>query len=303
MIRGVLRRMPLVAVVLAAVVAVSGCGGDDPSVASELRDRLVVVVSAGPVAELATRIGGPDVTVINLTALGESPHELELTPRDRDELEHADLAIVVGGGFQPEVEQAAHRREGPTLDAFEQLKLGDPARAVGPTDDHIWMDPRNMASMASAVGEAFAALEPGDAAGYRTRARELVDEVGALDRGIEYGLSACQRRVFVAQHDGFGWFAARYSMTVLVLDADDDGAADQPVLDAIADGSVSAIFIDPLDPSPLADDLAVEDELERIQLDPFDGLTPGESVEGATYTSILTNDLDALRSNLDCGGE
>lgn len=303
MIRPVPRSILVVASLLVAALALGACGSDDPSVVSEQRDRRVVVVSAGPLAELASRIGGPDVTVIDLTPLGESPHDTELTPRDRRELESADLAIVVGGGFQPAIEQAAHRRTGLTLDTFDRLRLAGAARGIDPVDHHIWTDPRNMTSMATEVGDSFAELDPHGAVSYRTRARELVDELGDLDRGIEVGLSACIRRVFVSQHAGFGWFAARYGMTAVVLDADDDGVADAAVLDQIEKGSVSALFVDPLEPSPLADALAEKDDLERIQLDPFDGLTPGASVDGATYVSILTYDLDALRGALDCGGE
>src|SRR5690349_2979511 len=111
--------------ILGLVAALAGCGSDDPSVTAEQRDRPVVVTALGPVAELARTIGGDAVVVIDLTAVGRSPHELELTPRERREVDDAALAIVVGRGFQPELERLAGDRAGPTLDLLTKLRLPD----------------------------------------------------------------------------------------------------------------------------------------------------------------------------------
>ena len=81
-----------IAVGLAFLVAVSlaACGGGS---AEDKPGDLVVVASFYPLAEAARRVGGPDVTVHNLTPPGVEPHDLELAPDDLELLLTADVVL------------------------------------------------------------------------------------------------------------------------------------------------------------------------------------------------------------------
>ncbi|MGH2526858.1 MAG: metal ABC transporter substrate-binding protein, partial [Actinomycetota bacterium] len=110
----------VIAVGLAFLVAVSlaACGGtaeDEPG-------DLVVVASFYPLAEAARRVGGPDVTIHNLTPPGVEPHDLELAPDDLELILTADVVLYVGAGFQPAVEDAIADVEGRAVDALEGIQ-------------------------------------------------------------------------------------------------------------------------------------------------------------------------------------
>jgi zinc transport system substrate-binding protein len=299
---------PLVAVALAAALLTAACGTTDPSVRADQRDRPVVVAGLTPLAELARTVGGDDVVVIDLTPVGESAHELTLTPREETEVRDADLVIDIGGGMQPAVTRASARRRGPTVDVLDALDLPDRAGgATGPPDPHVWMDPTIMGSIATLVGDAIASLVPDHAKAVKDRAQNVVEDDVRLDAQLARGLRACRHTILATQHDAFGWFAARYGLTTLPLDAtipDDDPAPDaarvRALLPHLDDGSVTTLFTDPLSPTGWMEVLAEEHGVDTSYLDPYEGSTLEAEAHRATYRKVLLNDLRTLQDDLDC---
>ncbi|MEA3020833.1 MAG: zinc transport system substrate-binding protein [Actinomycetota bacterium] len=297
-----------IAVVVALGLAAAGCGRTDPSVRAEQRGKPVIVTALRPLAEAAERVGGDSVVVVDLTPVGRSPHRLTITPRERKEIIGANLAIVVGKGFQRDVEQAAAQRRGATLDVLASLRLPDrPDHAAGPVDPHVWLDPTIMGSIVTAIGEHVAALVPAQAAAIRARAHRIVEDDVRLDATIEQGLRSCARRGIASQHESFGWFAARYRLTSMGFDApepDADPAPDAARLAAItprlSDGSITTLFTEPLTPTGWLEVLAEKHGLGVAVLDPYEGLTQEEESKRTTYRSVLLDDLRVLQDGLDC---
>jgi zinc transport system substrate-binding protein len=301
-------RRASIAVVAALGLLAAGCGSNDPSVRAEQRGKPVIVTALRPLAEAAERVGGSSVVVVDLTPVGKSPHRLTLTARERDEIVGADLAIVVGKGFQRDVEQAAAQRKGATLDVLASLRLPDrPDRAAGLVDPHVWLDPTIMGSIVTAIGEHIAALVPAHAAAIRARAHRIVEDDVRLDASIKQGLRSCARHVIVAQHESFGWFAARYGLTAMGFDApepDADPAPDAAHLAAItprlSDGSVATLFTETLSPTGWIEVIAEKHGLGVAVLNPYEGLTREDEAKRATYRTVLLFDLRVLQDELDC---
>src|SRR6266511_3413642 len=66
-----------------------------------------VVASFYPVYEAAREVGGDRVKARNLTPAGAEPHDLELSPKQVDEMLDATVLLYMGLGFQPAVEDIA----------------------------------------------------------------------------------------------------------------------------------------------------------------------------------------------------
>src|SRR5688500_13507532 len=93
------------ALIIACAALLSACAPQRQGV-GEGTQGITVVAGFYPLAELAHEIGGDRVEVINLTPAGAEAHDLELTPSQVDAVLDADLVLLVGGGFQPALEQA-----------------------------------------------------------------------------------------------------------------------------------------------------------------------------------------------------
>lgn len=89
--------MRIVLILATASLAVAGgCGTDDPSVVAAQRGRSVVVAGFLPLAVQAREVGADAVVVIDRTPFGDSPHDLALTPRQRDEIDGASQHEAFG---------------------------------------------------------------------------------------------------------------------------------------------------------------------------------------------------------------
>jgi zinc transport system substrate-binding protein len=257
--------------------------------------RALVVAGFYPLAEAAQRIGGPEVEVVNLTPPGVEPHDLELSPDQVGQLEDADLLLYLGGGFQPAVGEVAARRDGPSLDLLAELDLDA-------EDPHFWLDPRRFAEAVDRIAEAMADLDAESA----DRAAEYRAELDALDREIGAGLADCARTEIVTAHDAFSYLADRYDLRQIPIagvspesEPDPDRLAD--LTELVESLGVTTVFYESLVSPDLADTLARDAGVDTAVLDPIEGLSEDDIADGATYASVMRDNLAALRAALDCG--
>src|SRR5919197_3140054 len=157
-------------VVSRAAVALAGCSG-----AAKREGKVQVVAAFYPLAYAAEMIGDDRVEVSNLTPPGAEPHDLEVSPSDVRRIRSADLALLLGHGFQPQLEDAAgHGRH-----VLELLNTPGLHRYAN-DDPHVWLDPLRYAVIARRIGAVLHA--PRRAARFAARLR-------ALDAEFRRGLS------------------------------------------------------------------------------------------------------------------
>jgi zinc transport system substrate-binding protein len=269
--------------------ALAGCGDDG----SEAESGRVVDIAAGfyPLAFAAEEIGGDRVAVTNLTPAGSEPHDLEVSPGDVGALREADLVLLLGRGFQPQLEDAAGDRD-------DVLRLLDTEGLnLLPDDDpHVWLDPVRYAAVA---GRIAAALEE------PTAAEPFIRELEALDGDFRRGLADCERRELVTSHEAFGYLADRYGLqqvgvTGLSPEAEADPGRLQEVIDLVRESGATTVFVEPLVSPRLAETAAREAGVATAVLDPIEGLTEKQAAEGDNYFSVMRRNLDVLRAALDC---
>ena len=167
-----------------AAGALVACGGGGPGSGS---GRTEVAAGFYPLAFAAEEIGGDRVAVANLTPAGSEPHDLEVSPDDVAVLRDADLVLLLGHGFQPQLEDAAGEGNG-----VLQLLDTEGLALLPDEDPHVWLDPIRYAAIARSIGTALdmpAAAEPFEA------------ELEALDEEFGRGLADCERRELVTSHE------------------------------------------------------------------------------------------------------
>ncbi len=285
-----------------AIAGASGCGGS--SGAGGGGDggddsRLSVVAGFYPLAYAAERIGGEGVSVRNLTPAGAEPHDLELSPRDVEAVQAADVVLYLGGGFQPALEDAVEGASGLAVDLLKGLDLrhGPAEEGNGQAlDPHVWLDPLLFATMVERIGAAFGHPEEADA---------LVSDLRALDMEMRAGLADCDRRTLVTSHAAFGYLAARYGLeqiaiTGLAPEAEPSPRDLERVVDVVRDSGATTVFFETLVAPDLAETVARETGARTAVLDPLEGLTADEATAGADYFSVMRQNLAALREALGC---
>lgn len=308
------RRVPGIGVVSALALIVGACGGADGG--EEANEGIRVVASFYPLAEAASVVGGRSVTVENLTPPGVEPHDLELAPDDLETLQTADLVIMLGGGFQPAIEDAVDDAEGLVLDVLEGVEtLPPPKEEPGEgeshdeeelaADPHMWLDPIRFAAAVERVAEALSDLSAEDAETFAANAATYVAELEVLDVEFREGLATCARRLMVVNHAAFGYLAAAYGLEQDAIsgvspEAEPDAARLAELADLVRREGVTTVFIEELASPEVAETLAEEAGISTALLNPLEGLTPEEADAGEDYLSIMRTNLETLRSGLGC---
>lgn len=198
---------------MVAVLALAGCGSDDPRGAG----RLSVAATTSQVADIARNLGGDQVDVRQVLPAGADPHAYEPRPADVKTIARADVILVSGLGVDSWagdlIEAAGTKATAVDLGAgvLHPLVTGD-----GDEDPHWWHDPRNVIASTDRIERAF--VEAGaQAPAIRAAASAYRARVRALDRGAARCISripASQRKI-VTDHDALGYFTRRYGVRVV----------------------------------------------------------------------------------------
>jgi len=320
------RRISGIAVTAAAALGLgtlSACSGDT-AVAGNT-DKFDVVSSFYPMAFLAEQIGGEHVNVTSLTGPGQEPHDLEVSTKQRAQLEESDAALYLKG-LQPAVDEAVTQSGIETkIDAASLTSLEkhgdevgghaaghdhaaeedehghDHGEEAGGKDPHIWLDPVKYAEVAEGVGKAFEKADPDHAADYEKNTAALVKKLGALNTEFETGLKDTRTKVFITTHAAFGYLAERYGLTeeaISGLDPESEPSAAR-IKDlekmAAADG-VSTVFYETLVSDRTAKTVAKDANLKTDVLDPIEGIT--DQSRGDDYFQVMEANLKALQTAL-----
>jgi zinc transport system substrate-binding protein len=256
-----------------------------------------VVAAFYPLAYAAQQIGGSSVHVRNLTPSGAEPHDIELTPRDVADLQRADVVLYLSHDFQPAVQKAVADARGRRIDVLGGIPLvsgvGDEA---GKTDPHVWLDPVLYERIVTRIGAVL---------GHPAAARALAAKVHRLDLDYRTGLAHCARRDFVSSHAAFGYLAARYGLHQVPITGIDPESEPTPqklasLARLVKRLHIDTVFFERLVSPKLAQTVAREAGAKTAVLDPIEGLTPGEAKAGATYLSVMRENLAQLRRVLGC---
>jgi len=266
----------------------AGCRGSGPS-SSHGKEK--VVAAFYPLAFAAKEIGDGNVDVINLTPAGAEPHDLEVSPRDVADVRTADLVLLLGHGFQPQLEDAAgggkkvlRLLDTPGLNRFPN---GDP---------HVWLDPLRYALIVKRIGTALHAS---------AQAERLVARLRALDLEYRRGLAHCARREIVTSHEAFAYLGQRYGLRQIAITGLSPEAEPAPqdlrnVVELVRRTHAKTIFFETLVSPRIAETVARETGAKTAVLNPIEGLKPGEEQRGEDYFSIMRSNLAHLRAALGC---
>ena len=171
-------------------------------------------------AALAREIGGAEVRVYSATTALQDPHRIEARPSLIAQMRRANLVVCTGAdleiGWLPvllrEAGNAAVQPGRPGC--FEATRfvplLDKPARLDRAEGDvhaagnpHIHTDPRNILRVGAALTEQLAAVDPANAAAYRSRGQDFATRWQAAIARWEARATPLKGMAVVTQHKSF----------------------------------------------------------------------------------------------------
>ena len=176
--------------------------------------RLRVVATIAPVGALAQAVAGDAVRLDVLVKPGVDPHEYEIKAADARTIANAQVILRNGLGVDAFLDKALKSSKTTPVTVTDGLT---PREGDAGKDPHVWHDPRNDIAMVDTILEALSAAAPEQAATFTANARRYQDRLRAVDlevKAIIDSIPVANRRM-VTDHDAFGYFTARYGLTVI----------------------------------------------------------------------------------------
>jgi zinc transport system substrate-binding protein len=309
----------------------SGCQGkpetivppDSQQTQSQKSERLKIVTSFYPLYEIAKRVGGNKVEVINLVPPGSEPHDFEPTPQDMVALTKADLVLINGSGMEPWAERIIPELQKKGISVLNQSDLFQGLTVKNedtegehteeheehfPYDPHFWLDPLLYLNEVNSVSRKLIQLDPQNAQTYEQNTKAFTDEIKALHYAFENGLKTCKQREIVTAHAAFAYLAKRYNLEMIPITGVSPEAEPSPKVLAdlsklIKEKGIKYIFTETLVSPKVAETLAIETGAKTLVFNPIEGLSEKEITDGENYISIMKNNLKNLQMALECSEE
>jgi ABC-type Zn uptake system ZnuABC Zn-binding protein ZnuA len=204
----VLTRILALAIAAGALLAVA-CGNEAPGDAPVLATTAVIAALAKPVA-------GDLLPVRAMVAPGVDPHEFEPKPADVRLVKGAKLILRNGIGLDAFLDKIVSGSKARVVTVTDGLTLRADTddRGQKTEDPHVWHSAENDRLIVAKIAEAFAELDPPNAAKYRENARVYQERLEAVDREIRQQIATVppERRKMVTDHYAFGYYIDRYGL-------------------------------------------------------------------------------------------
>lgn len=280
--------------------------------------KLQVVVSLFPLYDFTRAIGGDKVDVSLLLPPGMEAHSFEPKPDDIIRANKADLfiytnrymepwAVSIAGGLDPRKTLVVDTSQGVQfLRAGQELDHDHEGHNGEGMDPHIWLNFANAQIMVDNILAALEAKDPAHRDYYTANAKAYKAKLRELDDQYRSGLSHCAKNIFLhGGHFAFGYLANRYGLRYESAYAVSANAEPSPstiaqLIRQIRQNGLHYIYTEELVEPRIADTISRETGAKIVKLHGAHNISKDDLAAGATFLSLMEQNLKNLRIGLQC---
>ncbi|MFC0582530.1 metal ABC transporter substrate-binding protein [Micrococcoides hystricis] len=244
-------------VIAALALLLSGCAVNEDGAPQRAADEpLTVFATTMYLADAVKRIA-PDVEVTTMVGPGADPHTYQLSTKDIERLNSADVVLWNGLHLEAVAGKVLAEQGDRQLAVAEQLptddliKAGDDDDFGGMYDPHVWNDPDLWSQVVEFSAEFLGKHDPDNAEQYLQNAKEFQQDIAELDAKAQKQLDTIpeDRRVVITGHDAFNYLGRAYNLEIRATDfisteAELSAAELSELADVIAEHEIPVIFQD-----------------------------------------------------------
>lgn len=286
--------------------------------------KIPVVASIFPVADMVQQVGSPYVEATFIIPGGASPHTFEPRPSQIRQLAEARVFFKIGAGLEIWAEKftaAAGKKlltvtlsDGVTLiratesdhdhdsdraarSAGLRADAGGSAEIEVVANPHIWLDPVIAQKMVGSIVTALCRVDALHADHYRRQGEAFTQRLMDLDREIRSAVLDFSNKKYVAFHAAWDYFAGRYGLEPVGIIETAPGRHPTPkrieqIVADIKKHRIRAVFAEPQLNPKVAAVIAQEADVRVLLLDPM-GAPDAEGRR--SYLELMRYNLDVLK--------
>ncbi|MCI8497192.1 MAG: zinc ABC transporter substrate-binding protein [Clostridiales bacterium] len=310
--KGVSLLLALLMILPAAVL--SGCSRSEP-----VSSKLTVVTSFFPLYTAAVNItdGVDGVQLLNLAQPSVGClHDYQLTPRDMQTLEKADLLIVNGMGMEEFLDNVftsmpdlpvvcatdgitAIEEEGGHSHEHHESEEQDGGHHHD-HNAHAWVSVSNYIRYVENICAALCSADPENAESYTSNAAAYTQKLTELRDRMEAELADISRRDIITFHEAFSYFADEFGLHVAAVLEREPGMGPSAselagTVDLVRETGCKVLFVEPQYSSSIADVVARDTGARIYTLDP---VVTGDEHDKDAYLKAMEQNLKVLKDAL-----
>ncbi len=305
-----MRIKKIVCIFISAVVftgVLTGCAKKEDG-------RLKVVCTLFPQYDFIRVIAGEKVNLKLLVTPGENPHDYVPLSEELNTAKTADLFIYTGDSMEAWVAAKMKSKTGNPdyiLDVSDGITLNIDIDAsehtekdeTGPFyDPHFWTLPLNAEKMVETITARLCMLDTANTAFYRANADAYKTKLEALDTGFRDTVKNGKRKnIVIGDSFALGYFTKEYEMGYLATQdycspaAAPGEAVVTKLENSVKKQSLPVVFYRELSDQKTATTISTDTGAQMLLFHSCENITKEESNSGATYLSLMQQNLENLR--------
>ena len=277
-------------------------------------NKFNIVTSFYPMYVATSNIvdGIEDVTLSNMTDVQVGClHDYQMTTKDMNKLEKADVFIINGGGMESFLDKATS--------SCKNLKVINSSEGILEEDEHeeghhgheenhseenahIWVSISLYMEQVQNIANELAKVDEKNADKYLKNAEIYIEKLKVLNDEMHEKLDKLEKKNIVTFHEAFSYFADEFDLNVVAVIEREPGTSPSAgqlakIIDEIKETSATAIFVEPQYEKTTANVISKETGVPVYTLDP---IVSGKLDKGE-YERIMRENLKVLEEALGNG--
>jgi len=320
-----MRNHKLIAIAVFLILLLSSLAACAPQTTAAKTDGISIVSTVFPSYDFARQItAGTNASVTMLLQPGEEVHSFDPTSQDIIRVQNANLFLYVGGENDTWVEnvlsgldKSVHTfkmmdyvtlyKEELTDGMQPEQEQPQPAgtAAEAEWDEHVWTAPVNAISIVKAMTSELVAIDPANAATYQANSDAYVKQLEALDQSFWDVVNGSARKIMVfADRFPVRYFVEEFGLSYYAAfpgcstDTEPSAATLAALIDHVRTEQIPYVFYIEMSNQKMADTVCEETGAQKLLFHTCHNVTKAEFESGATYLSLMQNNVLALQKAL-----
>lgn len=316
-------------VIICSLFSISGCGKTEKVQNSD--GKISIVTTIFPYYDFVRQLAGDKADVRLLLSPGSDPHSYEPTPSDIVAIENCDLFIYNGGESDEWVDGVLSSIENKNVKVMKMMEYvtlrheqsmdhnhehaehedmddndeGHDHEEGEEYDEHIWTSIRNAERMSASIADELISLDSKNSDYYNEKKADYISSLDSLDKKFTEVANNKKRDTLVfGDRFPFLYFVSNYDLGYECAfpgcshETEPSTAVVSHLIDFTRENNIPVVFYLELSSGKIAQIISEDSSAKTMQFSSCHNVTKEDFENGATYISVMEQNLEALKEAL-----
>lgn len=316
-------------VIICSLFSISGCGKTEKVQKSD--GKISIVTTIFPYYDFVRQLAGDKADIRLLLSPGSDPHSYEPTPSDIVAIENCDLFVYNGGesdewvdGVLSSIENKSvkvmkmmeyvtlrheqsmdHNHEHAEHEDMDDNDEGHDHEEGEEYDEHIWTSIRNAERMSASIADELISLDSKNSDYYNEKKADYISSLDSLDKKFTEVANNKKRDTLVfGDRFPFLYFVSDYDLGYECAfpgcshETEPSTAVVSHLIDFTRENNIPVVFYLELSSGKIAQIISEDSSAKTMQFSSCHNVTKEAFENGATYISVMEQNLEALKEAL-----